>query len=275
MLKYFKDAKIDRYIKDNGIISILEKEKPVGEYPYIATKEAKGKVLVFLDDDDLFSKDKLKRVHFAFSTYKVGFYHNLQLRNKKFQNEFPDLKENDFMIIKYPYKHSFSIVSPATANMSSIAIKRSILLRYSKELKNLITSQDSFSFIISLISKADIFVDNNKLTFYRFHNKNTIYFKSLKKYLKFNKLVLAEHLYELELSNRNNIKLAKQISKRLLFLLLTEQAIKINKRKDLIKAFKYLSLTMFTDKRIIKRFVLLILFLFGSSYPYKRLNMRF
>ena len=273
-IKNFKDAKIDKYIKDNGIISILEKEKPVGEYLYIATKKAKGKVLVFLDDDDLFSKDKLKRVHFAFSTYKVGFYHNLQLRNKKFQNEFPDIKENDFMIIKYPYKHSFSIVLPATANMSSIAIKRSILLGYSKELKNLVTNPDSLSFIISLISKADIFMDNNKLTFYRFHNKNTSYFKPLKKYLKFNKLVLAAYLYELELSDRNDIKLAKQISKRLLFLLLTEQAIKINKRKDLIKAFKYLSLTMFTDKRIIKRFVLLILFLFGSSYPYKRLNMR-
>ena len=76
-IKNFKDAKIDKYIKDNGIISILEKEKPVGEYLYIATKKAKGKVLVFLDDDDLFSKDKLKRVHFAFSTYKVGFYHKI------------------------------------------------------------------------------------------------------------------------------------------------------------------------------------------------------
>ena len=47
MLKYFKDAKIDRYIKDNGIISILEKEKPVGEYLYIATKKQKAKSLYF------------------------------------------------------------------------------------------------------------------------------------------------------------------------------------------------------------------------------------
>ena len=94
-IKNFKDAKIDKYIKDNGIISILEKEKSIGEYLYIAAKKAKSKVLVFLDDDDLFSKDKLKRVYFAFSTYKVDFYHNSQLKGENPQKDFSRLYEKN------------------------------------------------------------------------------------------------------------------------------------------------------------------------------------
>ena len=274
-IKNFKDAKIDKYIKDNGIISILEKEKTIGEYLYIATKEAKGKVLVFLDDDDLFSKDKLKRVHFAFSTYKVGFYHNSQLKGENPQKDFSRLYEKKFKIVRYPYKNSFKYLKIATFNLSSIAIKKCILFSHLNELKSVIASPDSFMLIISLISKTDIFIDYDKYTFYRLHSNNTSYFKSFEKNLRFNKEIeLPALLYQLNLANHYASNPARVVLKHLIFMNKSDIAIKENKKKEVISTFRNLPLNA-VDKSLLKRVILSILFLFGSNYPYKRLTRNF
>ncbi len=274
-IKNFKDAKIDKYIKDNGIISILEKEKSIGEYLYIAAKKAKSKVLVFLDDDDLFSKDKLKRVYFAFSTYKVDFYHNLQLKGKNPQKDFSRLYEKKVKIIRYPYKHSFKYLKIATFNLSSIAIKKRILFSHLNELKSVIASQDSFMLIISLISKTDIFIDDGKYTFYRLHSNNISYSKSLEKNLRFNKEIeLPALLYQLNLANHYASNPARIFLKHLIFMVKSDIAIKENKKKEVISAFRYLPLGV-VDKLLLKRVILSILFLLGSNYPYRRLTRDF
>ncbi len=51
-------------------------------------------------------------------------------------------------------------------------------------------------------------------------------------------------------------------------------AIKENKKKEVINAFRYLSLGA-VDKTLLKRVILLILFLLGSNYPYNRLTRYF
>ncbi|MCL5976324.1 MAG: hypothetical protein M1580_01885, partial [Candidatus Parvarchaeota archaeon] len=118
---------------------------------------------------------------------------------------------------------------------------------------------DIFVLIISLISKSDIFIDRNKLTFYRQYDKNTSYYTK--------ELVIPELSHQLELANKSNVKLAKSILKFLLFLTLSDTAIKQNNKKDLIKSFKYLPLNKVTYQRVIRRIILSILFLFGSNYP--------
>lgn len=276
-IKNFKDTKIDNYIENNNIISIIEKEKTVGEYLYLSAKKAKGNILVFLDDDDLFSKDKLERVALYFSRYPIGFYHNLQLKGVPPKIGFLGFKENNFKVIKYPYKHNFKYIGPAIANMSSIAIKKNILLSYSRELKNIITNQDSFMFLISLMSKKDILIDNNKMTFYRIHDKNTSDGggTEIEKYFKFyRELSLPALFYQLKLADKENAKVAKLALKSLVFVTLSDFCIRSNNKKDLIKAFKYISFNAL-DKTIIGRIGLSILFLLGSKYPYKRLTRNF
>ncbi len=201
-IKNFNDQKIDKYIKDNEIISIV-RDGTIGEYLYLAAKKAKGEILVFLDDDDLISKDKLERVNFVFSRYDtIGFYHNSQLKGENPQKNFPRLYEKKFKVVRYPYKHSLKYLEIATFNLSSIAIKKRILFSHLNELKSVITSQDWFMLIISLISKNDIFIDNGKYTFYRLHNNNISYSKSLEKNLRFNKeMALPAFLYQLNLAN--------------------------------------------------------------------------
>lgn len=123
-IKNFKDIKIDNYLKYNNIINIAGKEKPIGEWLYLATKKARGEIIVFLDDDDLFSKDKLEMIYFYFSKYAIGFYHNSSLKGKKLEKELSISSKNNFKIIKYPYRYSLGYFRIATFNMSSIAVKK-------------------------------------------------------------------------------------------------------------------------------------------------------
>ena len=274
-IKNFNDQKIDKYIKDNEIISIVE-EGTIGEYLYLAAKKAKGEILVFLDDDDLISKDKLERVNFAFSRYNtIDFYHNSQLKGENPQKDFSRLYEKKFKVVKYPYKHSFKYLKIATFNLSSTAIKKGILFSHLNELKSVITSQDSFMLIISLISKTDIFIDYDKYTFYRLHSNNTSYFKSLEKNLRFNKEIeLPALLYQLNLANHYASNPARIVLKHLIFMNKSDIAIKENRKKEVISAFRNLPLDA-VDKSLLKKVILSILFLFGSNYPYKRLTRNF
>ena len=274
-IKNFNDQKIDKYIKDNEIISIVE-EGTIGEYLYLAAKKAKGEILVFLDDDDLISKDKLERVNFAFSRYNtIDFYHNSQLKGENPQKDFSRLYEKKFKIVRYPYKNSFKYLKIATFNLSSIAIKKCILFSHLNELKSVIASQDSFMLIISLISKTDIFIDDGKYTFYRLHSNNISYSKSLEKNLRFNKEIeLPALLYQLNLANHYASNPARIVLKHLIFMNKSDIAIKKNKKKEVISTFRNLPLNA-VDKSLLKRVILSILFLFGSNYPYKRLTRNF
>ena len=274
-IKNFNDQKIDKYIKDNEIISIVE-EGTIGEYLYLAAKKAKGEILVFLDDDDLISKDKLERVNFAFSRYNtIDFYHNSQLKGENPQKDFSRLYEKKFKIVRYPYKNSFKYLKIATFNLSSIAIKKCILFSHLNELKSVIASPDSFMLIISLISKTDIFIDYDKYTFYRLHSNNTSYFKSFEKNLRFNKEIeLPALLYQLNLANHYASNPARVVLKHLIFMNKSDIAIKENKKKEVISTFRNLPLNA-VDKSLLKRVILSILFLFGSNYPYKRLTRNF
>ena len=274
-IKNFKDPKIDGYIRDNNIVSIIGEDKPVGEYIYLAAKKASGEVLVFLDDDDVFSKKKLERINLIFSKYSVGFYHNSHLEGEKFNREQTDLQEDNFKIIKYPYRQGLKYFRISTMNMSSIALKRDILFQHIDELKKVITSQDSFMLIISLIQKQDIFIDSGKYTFYRLHNNNVSYSKSLEKHLKFNKEVeLPALFYQLELAKNYKSKAAKLFSKNLIFMVKSAVAIEENNKKEVMSAFRYLPLNVL-DKKLFKRVILSILFILGSKYPYRILTRNF
>ena len=273
-IKNFKNVKIDKYLKYNNIINIAGKEKPIGEWLYLTTKKARGEIIVFLDDDDLFSKDKLETIYFYFAKYAIGFYHNSSLKGKKLENKLSILSKNNFKIIKYPYRCSLRYFEIATFNMSSIAVKKEILLKHINELKKVITSPDSFILLISLIQKTNVFIDYNKYTFYRLHNNNVSYSKSLEKYVKFNKrMELPALIYQLELANIYRSKAGKTFLGYFIFMIKSALTIQGKNKKEVISTFRYLPLIV--NGKLIKRVILLILFLFRSEYPYKRLTRNF
>ena len=81
-------------------------------------------------------------------------------------------------------------------------------------------------------------------------------------------------LYQLNLANHYASNPARIVLKHAIFMYKSDVAIKENRKKEVISAFRNLPLDA-VDKSLLKKVILSILFLFGSNYPYKRLTRNF
>jgi len=187
--KNFFDKKIDSYIKNKGSKLVFFKKGTLGEQILDSLKYAKGKVICFLDDDDLFTKDKLEYVYNIFQNNKNIVYINNSRRyidekgrylSKSF-SKFEKRKKD--IIIREENKKSINLLrvqryTNPWFNNSSIAIKASILKRFKKNLKNIKTCTDLFYYFISLLS-GDLIISAKELTLNRLHESSS---NSIKEY---------------------------------------------------------------------------------------------
>ncbi|MEM3812031.1 MAG: hypothetical protein QXX98_03565, partial [Thermoplasmata archaeon] len=229
-------------------------------------------IIAWLDDDDLFSRDKLQRIYDIFSNHDVGFYHNDYLTSDE-PVDFSKigLKEGNFKILNYPYRWKGKELASAAPNMSSIAMKKEILLNYSKYMAKVDANQDLFCFLLALISKTKIVIDKNRLTFYRLHDNNTSQSKDLRKFIE-----LTENLFlpalrsQLKLAREYESKVAINFFAMMIFDTLSYLGIVKKDKKLVVSAFKYFR--FYINKGIFKLLVADFLFLLGSNYPYKRVT---
>ena len=138
----------------------------VGEFLYAGVSASSGGIISFLDDDDLFSSNKLEVVYNKFkSTNNLCYYHNTHITmDKKYQ--------------KFDSKLGKSVAF----NLSSISVRKSILnLNY---LKKISANTDHFMYLSALDSGKNISTDNKKLTCYMRHNSSSqIETKNLDKFI--------------------------------------------------------------------------------------------
>ncbi|WMT50635.1 MAG: glycosyltransferase family 2 protein [Ferroplasma sp.] len=151
---------IDIEQKFNNIKYIKCGDVTIGEQLSIGVGNSKGNIIVFLDDDDVFTQSKLQAVYNAFSDKKLVYLHN----NHKNIDQFDK-------IINYN-KYG----SPCF-NMSSISVRKDILnLIHLKQLEIL---QDTFMYFSAIEFKGKIKISNQVLTLYRIHDKNVSISKDL------------------------------------------------------------------------------------------------
>ncbi len=137
---------IDLDEKYDGIKYIKCQESSLGSKILIGLENARGNIISFLEDDDIFLPSKLQFVYDVFKNEKVGYLHNDYISNVKyFRNK----------------GHSF--------NMSCISIKRDIINR---NIGTVTIDSDIFMYYSALESGQKLVISNNKLTFYRVHDTN-------------------------------------------------------------------------------------------------------
>ena len=76
VVKNFEDQELDEFIDSNGFRRILAGNDPVGIFLSIGVEEAKGEIVSFLEDDDIFTHDKISWIVRVFENQKVVYYHN-------------------------------------------------------------------------------------------------------------------------------------------------------------------------------------------------------
>ncbi len=273
-IKNFKDAKIDRYIKDNGIINILKNQATIGEYLYLATKKSHGEVLVFLDDDDIFDNRKLSRVYGLLKSSDIEYYHNNITKEKEFINTVK-LEEKALKITADEYTKKYNILHSSAFCMSAIAIKKILMQKYLKEVVNLRGNQDCFSLSIALANNSNVLIDNNKLTFYRVHGNN------ISKQNDSNKAIESE--INLNIPSLKFIRgiIVKSNSDSAMFFLDTVifqaqtrlDMLKGDKKgliRDTINFFKVYGFKLLRNKYFLRRLTLILVFFVYKDYAIKR-----
>jgi glycosyltransferase involved in cell wall biosynthesis len=188
VIKNFKDDLIDKFIKENNIINIYSDEKTLSGKIVNAVKIAKGDVISFLEDDDEFNNEKLRKVYEVFKKYNsipLYYYNNRSLINEygktikslKFLR-YKGVPVSDLKFI--PSKTAGLMKNLPSFNNSSISISRTILNEHLSELSLLSTPlTDLFMLAAALASQASVIIDNALLTKYRLHGNQTRQIKEL------------------------------------------------------------------------------------------------
>ncbi|MDH2904764.1 MAG: glycosyltransferase family A protein, partial [Methanomassiliicoccales archaeon] len=100
VVKNFENAEVDRAIESMGALSIFDNSKALRSFSEEAVKKAKGEILCFLDDDDLFLPNKISTVTEVFrSNPEIDYYHNAI--------DYIDVEGN---VIAPPFSFRFSIL---------------------------------------------------------------------------------------------------------------------------------------------------------------------
>ncbi len=156
VIKNFEDEVIDNYISENNIKGMLSSETSLRGKLIEALNVAKGNVISFLDDDDLFFENKLEVVYKEFKKKdSLVYYHNRHV---------PINKDGKLMAVKSMYSLHF--------NMSCISIKKSIVKI--PNLDKIRIALDTLMYLFALESNKKIKKGKEALTYYMFHESTSI-----------------------------------------------------------------------------------------------------
>ncbi|MGC8622106.1 MAG: glycosyltransferase [Caldisphaera sp.] len=180
--KNFRDKKIDHKIKINGG-KLVYHDGTYSEQLLDALHYARGEVICILEDDDLFSPNKLKFVYYIFNKYKnIIYLHNYNYvindEGKPLNIHLNIFEKNKTTILSDKEKQSvFKLLKITRENSpasypSCISIKKEILENYARELIQ-VKSPDVFIYYLSLFSNGDLYLSNRKLTYYRVHESDS------------------------------------------------------------------------------------------------------
>ncbi|MEM0136347.1 MAG: glycosyltransferase family A protein [Thermoplasmatales archaeon] len=182
VVKNYSDEKIDAFLSFNNIKSIETGDVSIGEQLYQGISQSRGEVICFLDDDDKFTRNKLKTVSSKFaSSTDLLYYHNLMLSiNDKSQLLPGNIHRNIVSritvsghsgseIARYlKTRKDFTLYS-LMFNLSCVSIRRNTISSYIESLREIIDGTDWFIFYCALMSGGKIEFDTEILTYYRVH----------------------------------------------------------------------------------------------------------
>jgi len=174
---YLSEIKSDDVACKVDCDMIIDKSE-LGKWIRMASEITRGDVLVFMDDDDMFHYDKLRRVLEIFDKDDSRiYYHNSQLIFKTGElNELESQKQESVIKLLKDEEKIRDLwnlwKSGASFNLSSISIRRSLLNGIEKYLEEINTGVPQLLFFNAICSNGIIVVDGAQLTFYRIHNRN-------------------------------------------------------------------------------------------------------
>jgi len=195
VVKNFEDRESDYIISRNGWKSVYEDSTYHGRKIFVGLEESRGEVITFLEDDDVYTNNRLEEVYKAFTSYdRLVYFHNSQTIIDSNGNvlERPPLPTpknlvgGSTVIVDVDKLHIFAkkygmsvadlvlltVRAHADFNSSSLAVRRSALEANAHLLKEAPIGIDLFIFASSLRAGGLMYFTDEKLTLYRVHGEN-------------------------------------------------------------------------------------------------------
>ena len=274
--KNFEDEDLDNYLEENDVILFFDDSEYIGRMMINAISKCKGKIVSFLDDDDLFDSSKLRNVYEAFSNdNKLGYYHNQIIPIDKKSNKVDGLFDERLkspLYITTP-KESFGKIiwmSNPDFNNSSISINKEMI---KEDLADFKTCEDVYMFSKALLGDNSILIDTKQLTLYRIHLSTTKTGGTFNQFQQKSIHFWEEHIYFIRklLDNSTQLDLQNILNCRETESLIHQNI--INKGKKLIQAKNTIRLIR-AYYRVRTRTVLFLILLSIISLFFHNLSLR-
>lgn len=171
VVKNFNDSEIDSFLGAYHINNIYTDDETLGGKISLGISQSSGDIIFFLEDDDLFSKDKIREVIYKFSEYDIGFYHNAQeIFSDKAIGSYSSTDNRGF--VYYSDIDSLKLKKllfkfKAGFNVSSIVINRDLAMSCIDLLRNVKITVDTFLLFCAIENKLPVMIDFRRLTHYR------------------------------------------------------------------------------------------------------------
>jgi len=197
VVKNFEDKESDNIISRNSWKDLYEDSTYHGRMVLAGLEESRGEVITFLDDDDMYTDNRLEEVYKAFTSFKrLVYFQNSQTIidgngnvlespppfsppiSKNLVGGSPiviDVDKLQMLAKKYGMSTvdiTHKIRVEADFNNSSVAVRRRIVESHAQLLKRLLIGIDSFVFASSLRAGGLVYFTDERLTFYRVHGGN-------------------------------------------------------------------------------------------------------
>jgi glycosyltransferase involved in cell wall biosynthesis len=194
VVKNFDDKESDDIISRNGWKEVYSDDSYHGRMVLAGLEESKGEVITFLDDDDMYTNNRLEEVYNVFNGYRdLVYFHNSQefideygrrlenpLRPSKNLVRGDNIAFNPKALQGVSKRYGVSIAdlilkyvrARADFNNSSVAVRRHIVESHAQLLKRLPASIDSFVFVSSLKAGGLMYFTDERLTLYRVHGES-------------------------------------------------------------------------------------------------------
>ena len=183
IVKNFNDIEIDNFIKIENLSNIYTESVSLGKKLALGVKKSKGKVISFLEDDDLWTRDKLMAVmeHFT-EDPSIGYYkHSIAFIDKdgielspSSSFRFPSKLDAFNKFDNYNVSKILSLLKTGAGyHLSSMSIRRDILLNFISVIESTNIGLDLLMLFFAIETKSISMTDSRALCFYRLHNSSS------------------------------------------------------------------------------------------------------
>lgn len=184
VVKNYVDDNIDHLLSEYGVVNVYTDEIALGAKLAYGMEKARGEILCFLEDDDLFFPVKLEEVYTAFKENpRIVFLRNEVIKARSVRSEYNDDNSkynlNDGLVLFRMQQikttamiYHLVVKYGANVNISSMSVKKKLYFPYKIEMSDFKFLLDTFLFILPFFSKDNddvLAFQMRSLSFWRVH----------------------------------------------------------------------------------------------------------